>query len=58
MTKTIFLAAAASLIVAATAMFVAPTPAEARSGCEARADAKLSEIQVIRESFKEYEKTL
>ena len=39
MAKTIFLAAAASLIVAATAMSAAPTPAEARSGCEARADA-------------------
>jgi len=40
MRKTIFLAAAASLILAGAMTVSAPGPAEAKGHCDARADAK------------------
>jgi hypothetical protein len=40
MRKTIFLVAAASLIVAGAMTTVAPAPAEAKAYCDSRADAR------------------
>jgi len=52
MRKTIFLAAAASLILAGAVTTVAPVSAEAKAHCDARADARYPNNKKKNKAFK------
>ena len=57
MLKTVFLAAAATLILAGAVTTAAPVPAEAKSRCDARADAMYPHNKSARKAYKKGCKT-
>jgi hypothetical protein len=54
MLKKVFLAAAASIILAGSTMTMAPAPAQACSGCHKAAKAKYPHDKKARKAYKEH----